>query len=215
MAKIYCISGLAADHRLFQNIALPGFELIPVPWVTPDPTDDLISYAAKMAAQIKEANPIIIGLSMGGMIASEIGKIVSCKKIILISSAKTSREVNKRPFVLDFIGRKGLAPAGLLNIPFPMVLNSLGAFTNDEKQLLRAVIRDSDTGFMKWAIKAILEWKSTESIPGIYHLHGTADRVLAPACVHPDVWIKGGTHIMILNRAAEINKQIAEQLAQC
>ena len=30
--NIYCISGLGADHRAFQNLQLPGYQLIPIIW---------------------------------------------------------------------------------------------------------------------------------------------------------------------------------------
>lgn len=213
MQRIYCISGLAADHRLFQNLVIPGYELTAVPWVKHAAGDSLASYSAKMAAKVTEANPVIIGLSMGGMIATEIGKLITTKHIILISSAKNNSEVGKRPYILELIGRTGLMPAAILNIPYPQVLKNLGATTREETKLLSAVMRDSNPFFMKWAIKAVLGWRSTKWPGSVFHIHGTADKILQPKFVKPDVWVEGGSHIMILNRAAEISRIIADHLA--
>ena len=42
---------------------------------------------------IHEANPLIFGLSLGGMIAVEIAKSIPSAKVIIISSAKTKNEI--------------------------------------------------------------------------------------------------------------------------
>ncbi len=214
LRKLYCISGLGADQRLFQNVVVPGFELVHLNWVPPSPADTLTSYAGKMADMIAEEHPCLLGLSMGGMIATEIGKTRETEKIVIVSSAKTRAEVGWSSYAVNKVVSAGIVPASLLNIPYPVALNMLGAGTPEERQLLRQVIRDADPTFMKWAIRAIFSWGSTTWPPNVYHIHGTSDKIILPACVRPDVWVEGGSHIMLLNRHEEVNKLIAAYLLQ-
>jgi pimeloyl-ACP methyl ester carboxylesterase len=213
MKRIYCISGLGADHRLFQRIAVDGYELVAVPWVPFNAADTVETYAVKMAAQIPEAEPVILGLSFGGMLAVEIARRQPVKKAILISSAKTAGELNIpggkiARWVLDI----GIIPRYFLGIPHPITLAYLGAKAKEDRTFLKDVIWDSDQRFTKWALKAIGRWKSASYPANIVHIHGTADKVIAAAKVKPDFWIEGGSHIMIYNRADEINKIISQSL---
>lgn len=89
----------------------------------------------------------------------------------------------------------------------------LGARKAEEKRILAAVMHRADPAFTKWAIGALLHWQNSDIPPNVTHLHGTADRVIRPSNVHPDYWIQGGSHIMILNRAAEISELIGRVLS--
>lgn len=88
MQQIYCIPGLGADHRLFSKLKLEA-ELIPVEYITAESDDTAQSYAAKLLTQIKEENPILMGVSLGGILAIEISKLIPVKKLILISTVKS------------------------------------------------------------------------------------------------------------------------------
>ncbi len=213
MKRIYCISGLGADHRLFGKLSIPGYELIPLPWLPFDKTDDMVSFAAKMATCIDDKGAIIIGLSFGGMLATEIALKHPDFKVFLVSSAKTASEIKIHGgAVSKWLIQSMIVPPGYLNIPFFTTLYYLGAKTKEERKLLSQVTRDADGRFMKWALKAIATWQN-ESIPAnIIHIHGTADKTIPSAGVHPDYRIEGGSHIMIYNRAEEVGKIISDCL---
>ena len=213
MKKIYCISGLGADHRLFGKLSIPGYELIPMPWLPFDTNDDMVSYASKMATLINDKAAIIIGLSFGGMLATEIAKTHPDYKAFLVSSAKIVSEIKIHGgAVSKWLIRSMIVPPSLLNIPSFTTLRYLGAITKEEKTLLSLFIRDSDGRFMKWALKAIATWKNKIIPPNVIHIHGTADKTIPSAGVHPDYWIEGGSHIMIYNRASDIGRIISDCL---
>jgi pimeloyl-ACP methyl ester carboxylesterase len=92
MSKVYLISGLGADSRLFKNVVLPaGYEVVLVDWLIPSYTDTLITYSQKIINQYSiNKDSIVIGVSLGGMISVEIAKQVKLDKVILISSIKTA-----------------------------------------------------------------------------------------------------------------------------
>jgi len=212
MKQIYCISGLAADHRLFSNLHIEGYELVPMIWLPFNEQDTMSTYAARMAASISAPEPVIIGLSFGGMLATEIGKQYPAWKIFIVSSAKTTTELGYDSGLLRWLSRTGIVPARLFNIPNPVVLYLLGAKTQAERRLLTDIIKDSDPFFMKWCINALLHWNNSVYPQHLIHIHGTKDKVIRSSGTHPHHWIEGGTHIMIYNRGAEIGALILNHL---
>jgi hypothetical protein len=70
------------------------------------------------------------------------------------------------------------------------------------------MIDESDDNFLPWAAAAILEWKSNDELTPfhkIVQIVGDKDLVFRYSKIKNCKVIKGGTHIMILNRAKEIN----------
>jgi pimeloyl-ACP methyl ester carboxylesterase len=214
MKQIYCISGLAADHTLFANLSISGYNLVPVPWVAHAPNDDMATYAAKMYHSMNCRKPIILGLSLGGMLATEIAKTFPVERAILVSSAKTKQELGYNSMLLRGVYSSNIIPDRIMSSPDRLKLFMLGAHRPEEKRVLAAVMHRADPAFTKWAIGALLHWQNTDIPPNITHLHGTADRVIRPFAVHPDYWIQNGSHIMILNRATEISDIIGRELTR-
>jgi len=212
MKRIYCISGLGADERAFEKLSVNGAEIVPVKWCPFDKHDDLQCYAQKMSSTIKEDKPIILGLSFGGMLATEISKMRETTKVFLVSSAKTSDELPESSGLLKFIVNTKILPDWLLTKPNNVMLDMLGAQTEDEKVLLSNIIKDSDPALMKWALKAILHWENDTYPPIITHIHGTADKVIPPENVSANHWIDDGQHMMIYSRGAEISAIIEKYI---
>ena len=91
--KIYGISGLGADERVFQYLEI-GEEIEVLKWIVPEKNENIVAYSKRLANQINTKEDfILIGVSFGGMIAVELGKIINPEKIILISSAETKNEL--------------------------------------------------------------------------------------------------------------------------
>lgn len=212
MKTIHCLSGLGADQRIFQKLTLPGYKLIPVNWVPYDRHDELPCYAQKMAAEITEENPIILGVSFGGMLASEIAKIREVRKVILVSSAKDATELPPVGNFVRFLAHNRLLPVGLTKIPNKQTYRRFGVVNAEEQALLMDILKQTDNGFVKWAMKAMVEWRSMDHVNGLLHIHGTADRIIPAAHVKPDHWIEGGTHFMVYQQAAAIAEIILSHL---
>jgi pimeloyl-ACP methyl ester carboxylesterase len=212
MKNIYCISGLGADYRLFCNLEVEGYHFVTLPWADFDNSDDMSTYAEKMYRMIPEPEPIILGLSFGGMLTTEICKIHEVRQAFVVSSAKTRAELGYQIPSWFVHGTTSVLPLASFNTPFWFALDRLGAQTDEEKKLLRQVMSDANPKFVKWCIKTLLSWTNTEVPAGIIHIHGTKDRVIPGSKVNANHWIKDGSHIMIYNRAAEINKLISSAL---
>jgi len=93
MNRIFMIPGMGADERIFKNIKLNNANITYIKWLQPDESDTLISYAQRLIDKyVIDADSVVIGNSLGGMLAVEIAKKVSLSKVILISSIKTIDE---------------------------------------------------------------------------------------------------------------------------
>ncbi|HNC31654.1 MAG TPA: alpha/beta hydrolase, partial [Cyclobacteriaceae bacterium] len=89
MKEVYLIPGLGADRRVFQYLNLAEHSISHISWIEPLPNESIEQYAGRLTEQIKSPDPILVGVSFGGMIAVEIAKQIKTNKIILISSART------------------------------------------------------------------------------------------------------------------------------
>jgi pimeloyl-ACP methyl ester carboxylesterase len=214
MKRIYCISGLGADQRVFQKLQIPGAALVPVSWPAFDKHDDMSCYAQKIIAQIPDERPTIIGVSFGGMLSVEIAKQIPISKAFIVSSAKTIAELPQVGSFIQFMLRNNLIPVGLFKNFHKQMYERFGVRNEEEKELLVSIMNDTDNAFVKWAFKALLNWRNTEVPAGIIHIHGTADRLIPPDHIQPDYWIAGGTHFMVYDRAEEISRIIVSQLAE-
>jgi pimeloyl-ACP methyl ester carboxylesterase len=206
MKEIYLFSGLGADQRAFKALDLSGYKTTFIKWTSPGVNESIEDYAKRLTSQIKSEKPILIGLSFGGMMTLEVAKFIDTEKIILISSAKSRKEI---PFYFKLSGTLHLyklMPSSFLNKPNFIVHWFFGTKTKSERILLNDIIKDTDPVFLKWAIGRIAHWTNSKVQKNLYHIHGTKDRLLP--LVHADLVIKGGGHFMILNRAEEITKMV-------
>jgi pimeloyl-ACP methyl ester carboxylesterase len=206
MKRLYCISGLGADHSVFQKVKLPDTELVPVPWPAFSKSDDVASYAQKVSANIPGEKPSILGLSFGGMLLMEIAKKRPLDRVFLVSSVKTSSEFAEPSGLLKFVFNTNIVPASFYTMTSSKMDAMFGAKTDEEKALLHKIIKNSDGHFMKWALHALIKWRNDVYPRNTIHIHGTADKIIPPTNVKPDYWIEGGEHLMIYSRADEINR---------
>lgn len=207
MRKIFLLSGLGADTRLYNNIDLLDNEVVPVDWIAPHLTDTLTTYAQKLIHQYHITNgSIVIGTSLGGMVAVEIAKQVALNKVILISSIKT---IDEAPWYFNAFRRlplyKPISGEVLKKLGF-LMRPVFGKFTADDLWVFEDMLKKSSPKFIKWAIKAVLDWKNETIPPNVYHMIGDKDMVFSYRRIKDAILIKGGTHIMVFDKAKQINK---------
>lgn len=203
--KIYFISGLGADRRVFSLLDLSFCQPVFLDWINPEPSDTLTSYSARLRKLIPEENPIVVGLSLGGMLAAEMAKADSKLKAILISSNKSSLEFPSYLRMFKYIPVYKWIPGTVLKNIQALYTYSFGVKDPAQKKILFDIIKDADISFVKWAIGAIMHWNSTSTSSNIIHIHGTADRLLRLKYVKPDYIIPGGSHTMTMDKHAEIS----------
>lgn len=211
--KIYFIAGLGADSRVFKNIQLPpDCEPVYLNWIKPHLNESLSNYALRLSVGIDTSQPFaLIGLSLGGMIAVEIAKHCPPQSIILISSISCIQCLPKYFLFGGVLGLHKIIPVALFR-QASFLKRFFSAETSEDKQLLREMIRDCDTSFLRWGLQAILTWKNKNSPEGLVHIHGSADLILPKRFSNATHIIARGGHLMVMNRANEINVILKEVL---
>lgn len=213
MPTIYVLSGLANDERAFEYINFGDNDVVHIPWIVPEKQETIEDYAKRLCKFITTPNPVIVGLSFGGMVASEIAKHIKVKKIILLSSVKTYKEL---PFYMRWAGKTRLhliiPPAWVLHTNY-FVFWFLRLNKKEHQILLTKLFKATNHWVYKWSANAILTWKNTTVHPNIYHIHGDGDTVLPHIFTKPDYFIKGGGHFCVVTHGEEVSKALQEQIA--
>jgi len=205
MKKVYFISGLGADKRAFSFLDLSFCEPVYIEWIKPLPKESLKEYALRLKNQIPEPNPVIIGVSFGGMLATEIAKSDPTAKAIIIASNKTKNEFPKIFLAGKYIPAYKWVPPSLLKKATLLRNKFFGPKGDRQKEVFKEILKDADTDFSKWAIYSILHWDNAEIPANLTHIHGTSDRLLPYRLVKADFAIKGGSHLMVMNQHDDIS----------
>ncbi len=211
---IYLIPGVGANDIIFENLDLPDYEVVHLKWPKHKKGEGLEAYVKKLLPQIKkDTQPILIGMSFGGVVAVELSKLVDPYKVILISSIKTYHERPLKLLFLNSLKFHRLIP-GKLVVEFRFWMRwFLGKLSTHDLQLIDRMIEDINIEFNEWAVDQVIHWKNEEIPANLTHIHGTRDRIFPHFYIKDAIWIKGGTHFMVVNRAKEISKIIRKELA--
>lgn len=211
--KIYCISGIGADHRMFRHILAPeGHELVEIGYITPIEGESLRDYSIRLSAGIDTSEPFaLLGLSLGGIICVEIARRLSPVGTIIIGSIPISAQM---PGYFKLAGRLHLA-----QFISPSLLKSAAIlkrlFSNEspeDKRVIRKMIRDGNSIFIKWALQAVLEWDNEQPPAPLWHIHGTRDEVFPIGYTKPTHIIRKGGHTLVMSHPAEINRILREAI---
>ncbi len=213
MKTIYCISGLGATAKAFSKLKIEGYNLHVIEWLQPLPKETIESYAIRMCAGITEENPILLGLSFGGMMSIEIAKQIPVEKVIIVSSIKTKNEL---PFWMKTVAKLQLHKIAPLKtnsrLTRPVQNYFLGTVTAEDKDVAIQFRRNADINYVRWAIDKVLNWQNTWQHPSIIHIHGSGDKMFSIKNVQPTHIIKNGGHFMIMNKANEVSAAISSFL---
>ena len=214
MKTIYCISGLGADERAFSKLRISGYELKVINWLMPEPNETIEHYATRMRAGITEENPVLMGLSFGGMLCTEIAKQIPVEKIIIISSIKSSKELPLWMKAVATLKLNKIVPLKSSRLTQPIQNKMLGVQTDEEKALVANFRRAVDLPYTNWAVNQAINWKNDWQHPNIYHIHGDKDNMFPVKNIKADYTIKNGGHFMIMNKADEVSTCINSILQQ-
>lgn len=212
MTSIYLISGLGADERVFEPLSLPRDHMHFLKWIPVEKGETMEAYAKRLASQINHPEPILIGVSFGGMMAVEIANVIPVKKLILISSASSRNEIPFYYRVAGFLRLHQLIPTTLLKRANQMTYWFFGITEPSHKNLLRDILHQTDSKFLKWALHQIVTWKRSTANNKVVHIHGDRDHILPIHYSKADKVVNGGGHLMTLTHAEEISAWLIEQL---
>jgi len=207
LKTIYCISGLGTDERIFDHLSIKASMKF-IPWLRPLKDERIENYAKRMSGSIQQPSPVLLGVSFGGMVCIEIAKQIAVEKLIIISSIKSSNEL---PRWMKLTGRFNLhriLPTRSYKLTEKFDNDRLGVTNEEERRMVNSYRKDIDPVYFNWAIHQVLNWKNNWYPENIIHIHGEKDKIFPVNKLSPTHLIKGGTHIMVYNKAKELSECI-------
>lgn len=214
------IPGLGTDPRIFEILLsyLPGNEIIHISHdqsllaSNPSMEDYARELKEKYSSELENKSIILIGFSLGGMVATEMSKILKVEKLILISSLKCRDEFplplrwGKYFDFFDYI------PLWFSHNIGPILGLISGQINRAAYPLIKSMIKKWTVRGFSGARKMVVSWKN-QIVPSDYiHIHGSRDLIIYHSKVKYTHLIKGGTHNMIMQKAKEIASLIAIEL---
>ena len=207
---VYLMPGLAASPFIFERIALPEdrFEIRPLEWEIPLDGESLGDYAKRIAEKITEENPVLIGVSFGGILVQEMAKHVDARKVIVISSVKTNLEFPRRMKIAKRTKAHKLIPLRLVSNIESLARFSFGAKLNQRLKLYERYLSVRDIRYLEWAVEQVILWDRNVVDENVIHIHGDRDDVFPIKYIKDCIVVKGGSHIMILNKYKWLNENL-------
>ena len=209
--KTYFISGIAADGRLFRRIRLPvGFEPVYLNWIKPLHDESLEHYALRLAEKINKDEPfILIGTSLGGIVATEIALKYKPVAVIIIGSVPVVSQLPGYFRIAEKLKLYKMIPGSLYNIS-AKIKHYFTREDAEDKKIIIQMITETDPAFIIWGIRAVLKWRNEQIPASLYHLHGTRDEMFPYAYTSPTHTIQKGDHVIVITRHEEVNNILAE-----
>ncbi len=209
---VYFMPGLAANSAIFEKIRLPEnkFEIHLLEWIIPAPEESLADYAQRMVRYIKHENIVLIGVSFGGVVVQEMANFIKLHQLIIISSVKCREELPRRMRFAARTGAHKLLPIGLLDYIDHFEKFAVNDFLKKRARLYRKYLSVRNNKYLYWAIEHMVRWECEKPREDIIHIHGDEDLVFPYKYIGDCITVKGGTHIMIINRFRWFNKNLPE-----
>jgi predicted esterase YcpF (UPF0227 family) len=173
-------------------------------------SESLADYAKRIAEKITHADPVLIGVSFGGILVQEIAKFVHARKVIIISSVKSNLEFPRRMKIAKTTKAYKLIPMSLILNIENLAKFSFGEKVNQRLQLYEKYLSVRDIRYLTWAVEQVILWNRTVADESVVHIHGDNDDVFPIKYITKCIVVKGGTHIMILNKYKWLNENLPD-----
>lgn len=207
---VYLMPGMAANSSIFDGIQLPldQFETHKLDWFLPEKGMTFDHYAQIMCKKIEHENPVLLGVSFGGMLVQEMAKYCRPEKTIIVSSVKNHNELPKRMVFAKYTKAHKLLPTGLVNNVELLAKYAFGETVTKRLELYEKYLSMRDKYYIDWSLDQIVNWKQSVSPKNLVHIHGEKDAVFPIGNIKECINVKNGTHTMIIHRAKWFNERL-------
>ncbi|TBW28989.1 alpha/beta fold hydrolase [Gramella sp. KN1008] len=212
LIHVYLMPGMATDKAIFENINLPSesFKMHYLEWQIPEKDESLPDYSKRLLQFVKHEEPVLIGVSFGGVIVQEMAKFLKLKRLIIVSSVKCTDELPPRMKFASKTGLFKIIPTKLADYVDYFEKIAVGDFLKTRARLYKQFISIRDTRYLNWAIRNMVNWRCEKPDERVIHIHGNKDEVFPVKNISNAIIVKGGTHIMIINRFRWFNENLPE-----
>lgn len=214
---IYCFPGQGSDHRIFDSLEVDKkYKLQVIEYCTPGKGENMASFAKKLSAEIDTTKPfVLMGVSLGGMICTEIAEILDPQKTIIISSAKSRNELPFRYKFQKAVPLYKLLPGKIILAGAKMLQPVVEPDRKKNKETFKSMLGKKDATYMKRTVELIVNWDKRTGSRNIFHIHGTNDHTLPLKKIrNVNSVIKKGSHMMTLTNAKKVSEAVNEILVR-
>ena len=207
---VYLMPGMAASPKIFENIQLPEnqFKIHYLEWLIPENHETLEAYAIRMNQNIRHENVVLVGVSFGGVLVQEMSKHLKLRRLIIISSVSSKHELPKRMKIARKTKAYSIVPTSLVSQIDTFAKYAFGSNVKKRIELYKKYLSVNDKRYLDWAIRNMVCWNQDKPIPEAIHIHGDQDMVFPCHHINNCIKIKGGTHIMIINKFKWFNENL-------
>ena len=205
--SVYFMPGLAANASIFERISLPEdqFDTYFMEWEIPLDNETLSEYAQRISKKVIHENPVLVGVSFGGILVQEMAQFLNPSKIIIISSVKSNLEFPTAFKLAKQTKAYKLIPTSLIENVYNLAKFTFGERVIKRLKLYQMFLTVRDKKYLDWSIEKIVLWDRKKADSNVVHIHGDADEVFPIKYIQNCILVKGGTHIMILTKYKWIN----------
>ncbi len=212
---VYLMPGLGAGPKIFKYLKWSDdFQVNYLHWIKPlSETESLEQYTHRLLQQVKHEQPVLLGVSFGGIIIQEMSKQIKVKKLIIVSSIKNHQELPPFYQIAQKTRLYKLFPAKILqNIDWFEKIAPPSRFKR-KMQFYQNFIEMSDPMYIRWAIKQVLFWKQTQKLTNFIHIIGEKDPIFPAKYIKdPKIVVPNGQHDMIISQSYWFNRYISDRL---
>ncbi|MCS6991097.1 MAG: alpha/beta hydrolase [Chitinophagales bacterium] len=210
---IYFFPGLATDGRLLNGYRFSE-PVVVVNYPKPTPQETLEAYARRLGALYEfDDNSILIGFSLGGMIAAVIREQISVRKVITIASLVNC----DRPWWISlplWLPLHRWLPDRVLRAIIVLLGDVFTSKSREQRQLLCDMVLKADMDFVRWALEAVPRWAGCRYTNDIVKIHGDRDRLFPLSYAAADIVIAGGQHFVIVQQRPAVQSHLDRLLYQ-
>lgn len=168
------------------------------------------NYADRLAEKINTNEPfVLIGVSLGGIMAAEIALKYNPLAVIIIGSVPVISQLPGYFRIAEKLKLYKFFPGSFYK--FSAKVKRLITRENPEdKKVIIDMISETDPAFVTWGIQAVLKWRNKRIPKSLYHIHGTRDEVFPYRFTSPTHTVSKGDHLIVITRHEEFNRILTE-----
>ncbi|GEM_PF-1634393 len=214
--RVFLITGFALDKRAFHFMDLPPdvyqtLDLIPIL-----KGETLPAYAKRMAGEIGLApGDVIGGVSLGGMIALEMAKVVDVLGVIIIASATHPRFIRKRFKMWAPIA--AWVPQAVIRRIFtliPRILALQNMLLPEGQALLADIMGRFPPAMLQTFPMMIMRWPGSGTPARFRHIHSDGDWLIRPNGDPATLTIlKGKNHLITVSHPQAVRDLVMQAVA--
>jgi pimeloyl-ACP methyl ester carboxylesterase len=211
--KTYFFPGLGADRSLEPYHRIPGLEIEWVNWPSKISTNWELFLQNLQRENNIQGGSLFIGISFGGLVATQLAKVKKPSAVILVGSLIDSIAVSTLfrfikwvvPVIPSFVFNLNWAPRWVISYFF-------GIQQKPHLVHFYRMVRGYSPHQAKALIQLALSAPPIEIKPAIYSIHGKKDRILPYKKAQPGYQVEEGGHLLSMTHSSEINRAILDWL---